>query len=359
MSRFRWGIFGTGSVAAKFAAGLRQLGDHDVALVASRSHANAQSFAAAFAAPHAIEGYEAAAAVAGSHVDAIYIATPPALHLDHALACIAQRIPVLIEKPFALDAAAAQAIAAAAEEANTFCMEAMWTRFMPALARLKALVAEGAIGEPHLVSGSFGISNAVDTAYGNFDAARGGGALAHLGLYPVSLGQWLFGTPVETQAVGRIGETGVEEDAAIALRYPNGVVGSFHTSLRAPAANDFAIHGTHGSLTLQGPLYRPFGILRTATSPRTQPKASLSRKALTKEGDLYQRLVRLREKMRGGGKTISLPFAGNGYHYEAAEVAARVRASATESPIMPLSDSLAIAATLDALRARIKAGAHA
>jgi predicted dehydrogenase len=359
VSRFRWGIFGTGSVAAKFAAGLKQSPGHEVALIASRTKAQAESFAAAFAAPHAIENYETAAAAAPGLVDAVYIATPPALHLDHALACIAARVPVLIEKPFALDAAAAQAIATAAQQAHVFCMEAMWTRFMPALARLKALIAEGAIGEPHLVAGSFGISNAVDPGYGNFDPARGGGALAHLGLYPISLGQWLFGSPVDAHGAGRIGTTGVEEDAAVALRYASGVVGSFHASLRAPAANDFAVHGTHGSLTLQGPLYRPFGIERRQTTPRAQPKAGLSRKALVKEGDLYQRLVRLREKMRPGGNTLSLPYAGNGYHYEADEVAAMVRAGATESPIMPLSDSVAVAATLDALRAQIKAGGRA
>jgi predicted dehydrogenase len=357
VTRFRWGIFGTGSVSAKFAAGLRQLGDAEVAMVASRDQAQAASFAAAFGAPNAIAGYEAAASAAPGLVDAIYIATPPALHLDHALACIGAGVPVLIEKPFALDGEAAQTIAAAAREAGIFCMEAMWTRFMPALTRLKVLIDDGAIGEPRMIAGSFGISNAVDPAYGNFDPARGGGALAHLGLYPISLGQWLFGTPVDVHGAGRVGSTGVEEDAAIALRYASGVVGSFHASLRAPAANDLAVHGTHGSLTLTGPLYRPSGIARRFATPRGQPRAGLSRKALFKEGDLYQRLVRVRERLQPGGKTIGLPFAGNGYHYEAAEVAACVRAGAAESAIMPLADSLAVAATLDALRAQIIGGA--
>jgi predicted dehydrogenase len=357
VTRFRWGIFGTGSVSAKFAAGLRQVGDAEVAMVASRDQAQAASFAAAFGAAHAIAGYEAAASAAPGLVDAIYIATPPALHLDHALACIAAQVPVLIEKPFALDGEAAQTIAGAARETGVFCMEAMWTRFMPALTRLKALIEEGAIGEPRMIAGSFGISNAVDPAYGNFDPARGGGALAHLGLYPISLGQWLFGTPVDVHGTGRVGTTGVEEDAAIALRYASSVVGSFHASLRAPAANDLAVHGTHGSLTLTGPLYRPSGIARRFATPRSQPKTGLSRKALFKEGDLYQRLVRVRERLQPGGKTISLPFAGNGYHYEAAEVAACIRAGATESAIMPLADSLAVAATLDALRAQIIGGA--
>ena len=240
---FRWGIFGTGPASLKFAAGLRQLGDAEVAMVASRSAAQARAFAESLNIPHAIDGYDAAAAVASGLVDAVYIATPPALHREHAVACLAAGVATLIEKPFASDAVSARAIAAIAEDARVFCMEAMWTRFMPAAARLRALVDGGAVGEPHVIASNFGISNAVDPAYGNFDPARGGGALAHLGVYPVSLGQWLFGTPVEARAVGRVGETGVEEDAAIALRYVSGVVGSFHASLRAPGSNGLVVHG--------------------------------------------------------------------------------------------------------------------
>lgn len=356
MTRFRWGIFGTGCISAKFAAGLKQLADHRVSLVASRDQPQAHAFAAAFGAPHAIAGYSQAAAAAVGRVDAIYIATPPALHLDHALACIAAGIPVLIEKPFALDALAAETIVAAAQEARIFCMEAMWTRFLPALDRLRQLIADGAIGEPRMISGSFGISNTVDPNYGNFDPARGGGALAHLGLYPVSIGQWLFGTPVETQATGRIGDTGVEEDAALSIQYSSGVIGSFHTSLRAPAANDLAVYGTHGSLTLRGPLYRPWGIEQRRVTPRSEPRPKLSRKVLMKEGNLYQSLVRLRDRLGSGTTMIKLPPAGNGYHYEAAEVAACVRAGRCESLDMPMADSIAIAATLDAARTQIKAG---
>lgn len=352
MSLFRWGIFGTGAVSAKFAAGLKQLRNAEVTLIASRHATQASTFAAAFAIPHAIEGYDAAVAAAPGMVDAIYIATPPALHQTHAVACLTAGIPILIEKPFATDPAAAHAIVDAAAATRTFCMEAMWTRFMPALARLNELIRQGVIGEPRLVAGSFGISNRVDPAYGNFDAARGGGALSHLGLYPVSLGQWLFGTPVDSHATGRIGETGVEEDAAITLRYPSGVLGSFHTSLRAPA-DSFSVHGTHGSLTLKGPIYRPWGIERQRSGPRGAPAAGLSRKALFKEGDLYQRIGRLRDRFRPAGTIERLPFAGNGYHYEAAEVAACIRAGQPESAVMPLADSIAVTETLHLLRAQI------
>lgn len=357
MTQFRWGIFGTGAISAKFAAGLARAKDARVAMVASRDAASGRAFADAFGVADVVAGYEAAATAAPGLVDAIYIATPPALHHDHALLCLGAGVPVLIEKPFALDAAQARAIAAAARDRGVFCMEAMWTRFMPAARRLAALIGEGAIGEPHLVAGSFGISNAVDPAYGNFDPARGGGALAHLGFYPVSLGQWLFGTPVASTALGRVGTTNVDEDVGIALRYPAGVTASFHASLRAPAANDFVVHGTHGSLGFAGPIYRPWGVTRSRTAPRPAPGGGLSKRAIVKEGHFYQRLGQLRE-MIGRRAVERHPFAGNGYFYEAEEVAACVRSGRTESAIMPLSDSVAVAETLDTLRAAIHRSAH-
>ena len=102
---FRWGIFGTGSVARKFALGLRALGGaHAVGVVASRSAANARRFATQLGVPSAAESYEAAAGTPG--IDAFYIATPPTEHRAHALLCLSAGKPVLIEKPFAASTAA-------------------------------------------------------------------------------------------------------------------------------------------------------------------------------------------------------------------------------------------------------------
>lgn len=350
---FRWGIFGTGAVAAKFVAGLSAARDARVAWVASRSQASADAFAGALGIGRAVEGYTEAVRAGG--VDAIYIATPPALHLPHALAAIEAGIPVLVEKPFALDAAEARRIADAARTAGVFCMEGMWTRFLPAARRLRDLAASDAIGEIRQASGSFGFANRVDPANGNFDPARGGGSLAHLGVYPVSLGQWLFGNPVELRALGRIGETGVDEEAAVVLRYGNGVIASFHSSLRAAAANDFRLIGTHGSLALDGPLFRPHGVAHVRTVPRDAPRPGLSAKALLRERGSVQRLAQFAARWRPA-RARAWPYAGNGYHYEAEEVARCVAAGTMESPDMPLADSIAVAETLDQIRAAIGTG---
>lgn len=346
---FRWGIFGTGTISAKFVAGLAAAHDAKAVMVASRSAESARTFAGAFGIPEARTGYAEAAAAGG--VDAVYVATPPSLHAEHARACLAAGIPVLVEKPFATSAEEARAIADAARAAGVFAMEAMWTRFLPAARALKERVERGAAGEVRLLSGSFGGSAVPDLANANFDPARGGGALAQLGVYPVSLAHWLMGEPVAVEAMGTIGATGVDEDVAMTLRFAGGAIGSFFASLRAPAPNDFRVMGTEAMIAARGPIFRPYGLLTHAETPRRRGAPDYGFKAKLREHGAVQRLVQLAGiGSRRGGKLESFAYTGNGYHYEADEVAARVRAGAHESGVMPLSDSIAVAATLDRIK---------
>ena len=162
----------------------------------------------------------------------------------YALLCIEAGIPVLVEKPFTSSAAEALRVADAARSNSVFAMEAMWTRFLPAAQAMRDQLAARSVGEVRLVAGNFGTSQAPDRANGIFNPALGGGALAHLGAYPLSLAQWLFGPPTLVQAMGTIGSTGVDEDVAFQLQYPGGVIGSFFVSIRAWAPDDFQVLGT-------------------------------------------------------------------------------------------------------------------
>ena len=353
MQGFRWGIFGTGAISAKFAVGLRHIGAK-VTMVASRGPAG-QAFADSVGAT-LVTGYAEAAERARELVDAVYIATPPAYHHVHALACIKAGVPVLIEKPFASNLADATQIAIAARSGNVFVMEAMWTRFMPALQRFRSLIETGAIGEPLLITGNFAQSCQPDPDHGNFDPQRGGGALAHLGYYPLALGQWLFGEVASAHAEGHIGATGVDESVAIALSYTSGVTAAFHTSLRVPSDNSLTVHGTHGQIILEGPIYRPWGVRVVPATPSIRQAAALSRKALFKEGHLWNQISQWRERHARRGRGEALPFSGNGYHYEALEVQRCVRAGLGESPVMPLDHSLALTGLLEYLRRQLHEG---
>lgn len=321
-------------------------------MVASRGDAG-QPLVQAFGG-QLVKGYAEAAAQAGGLVDAVYIATPPALHLEHTLACINAGVAVLVEKPFAANSREAAQMGEAATARGVFAMEGMWTLFMPALRRLREVIDTGSIGEPLMVTGGFSQSYQPDPDHGNFDPARGGGALAHLGYYPLALGQWLFGEAVSARAEGRIGLTGVDENVAIALRYASGVTAAFHTSLRVSGENSFTVHGTHGRVALDGPIYRPLGIRVTTVVPSGRPVVALTRKAIFKEGHLWGQISQWRERHARRGRVEAVPFAGNGYHYEAQEVERCVRDSRLQSEVMPLAHSLSLATLMENLRGQLQ-----
>jgi predicted dehydrogenase len=353
VTRFRWGIFGTGPVSAKFVAGLIAARDAEATFVASRSLAKAQQFAAGMGMPRAIAGYAEAAAEGG--VDAIYIATPPSEHARHALVCIEAGIPVLVEKPFASSAAEALRIADAARSSSVFAMEAMWTRFLPAAQAMREKLEMRGVGEIRLVAGNFGTSQEPDRASGLFNPALGGGALAHLGPYPLSLAQWLFGSPTLVHAIGTIGSTGVDEDVAFQLQYPKGIIGSFYVSIRAWAPDDFLVLGTEGMIALRGSIVRPYGLHVSREAPRRSEGPRFGWRGRIRQHALVHRIAqRTGRSSRSRGSRLAYPYSGNGYHYEADEVRACIERGAAESGIMPLNESVAVACTADMIRKAIR-----
>ena len=354
MTTFSWAILGTGVVSRKFLLGLRSSKfDARVVAVASRTRANAEAFARDFKVPRVAESYTAACAL--PEVDAVYIATPPSLHEEQALMAIAAGKPVLLEKPFAMDAAQARRIAEAARSAGVFCMEGMWTRFLPLTRHLKQMLESGAIGELRSFSGSYAQANRPDSGANIFNAALGGGALLHRGVYPLSMACHLMGPVIEARTVATFGETGVDEDTTVICRHEQGL-STIQASLRTTAANDCRIMGTKGMIHVESPIYRPYRLRQLPAAAAGAAGAANPRKESLKEGGLLQGLQQraqgLISLLRGrGGTTITKHYAGNGYHYEADELMRSVRAGRSESGILPLADSVMVMEALDKARA--------
>ena len=268
---FRWGIIGAGYVARKFVLGLRTSDGGAPTLVCSRTEANARAFARDFGIANVRLSVEDAAR--SSDVDAFYIATPPSAHRDQAIACLTAGKAVLVEKPFAASHGDAEAMAAAARSSGVFCMEGMWTRFLPLLEELRAKIRDGAIGAPRSLCGSFGASNVAGSNDNLFDPDLGGGALLHRGIYPLAMAFDLLGEAELAAAAARRGVTGVDEDCVLALRHRGGAFSTVRASLRAPLANDLTIEGTHGAIHVHTPIFRPFRLTLTKTRPANRARA--------------------------------------------------------------------------------------
>ena len=204
--------------------------DATLLAVASRSTERAEAFAAEHGVERAYGSYPAI--MADPDVDVIYISTPHPQHLQVALAAIAAGKAVLVEKTFTATVAGAEQLVDAARTAGVFAMEAMWTRFQPAIVEARRLIDEGAIGEVRHVQADLGVDRPYDPTDRLFDPAQGGGALLDLGVYVVSFAQYFLGVPDRVEVVGSLAPTGVDAEAGLLLAYADGKAASLLISLR-------------------------------------------------------------------------------------------------------------------------------
>jgi predicted dehydrogenase len=313
---WRWGIVGPGRIAAQFADGMQLVPDGRVVAVASRAAERASAFAARFDVPRA---YGAADDLAADpEVDVVYVATPHARHEPDALRFLEAGKHVLCEKPLALNAAQARRMAEAARANGRFLMEAMWSRFLPAYAVLRRLLTEGRVGEPLVVEADFGFRLPVMPEHRLFHRGLGGGALLDLGVYPLQLASLVLGTPDHVVADGVVGTTDVDEHVAAVLHHEGGGLAVVQASIRAPLACTARIAGTDGWIDLPARMHHPQEVFVTGT---------------------------------GGTERIDAAYEGEGLRFQVEEVHRCLAAGRTESALMPLDESIAIAGTMDAIRA--------
>lgn len=355
----RWGVLGTGFAAVQFCDGLAEVEGAQVAAVGSNTLARAQRLASRCGTARAHGSYEAL--FADPDVDAIYIASGHPQHLAHCRAAFAAGKSVLCEKPLAMNADEARQIVEGARTHGVFFMEALRTRFLPALARARELLAQGALGEVRHFQAALGHRNVYDPDSRFFDPAQGGGALLDLGVYPLSLALALFGRPQHITSQVVRAPTGVDHDFQALLDFGGGRTASIACSLHSALPADAWLCGDQATLRLHGPLYN-IERLSLIPGPPLQGMRSESldqfpgrREKLKRIGvlrQLHAGLSPVLRSLRGRGEQCEWrPGSVNGFTDEAAEATRCLRAGLKESPLMPLDDSLMLMETLDAIRA--------
>ena len=314
----RWGILGTGNIAHQFARGLADTPDATLVAVGSRSIDTANTFADEFDIERRHPTYEELADDDG--VDAVYVSTPHPFHRDNSILLLEHGKAVICEKPFTINAGDAKAVIDVARQRDVFLMEAMWTRYLPAVVRARELIAEGAIGDVRLVQADFGFRAGINPEGRLFNLALGGGALLDVGIYVISMASMILGPrPSRVASTTQIGETGVDEQSAFLLQYPGGELAVLSCAVRTGTAVEARVFGTEGSILLHGPFFK-CGALTV--------------------------------KRGGEEEHIDLPLEGNGYNYEAAEVGRCLRAGLKESDVMPLDETLVLMELMDSIRAQ-------
>lgn len=326
----KWGILGTGKIAAQFTEQLLKLPDSQLVGVASRTVENAQKFAMKFH-TKSFDSYEKLCEL--SDADVIYVATPTRFHREHCHLVLDGGKSLLCEKPFTESYGAAAAIIEKAKANNLFCMEAMWMRFNPYVQQAHNLIKNQTLGITRTVHGELGYKKDLSTLG---TASEGKGAALAFGCYLTSLALYLFGTPKSVMSHAIANPQGGDETRSLLINYPEHIFSGF-CSEGVTLANTVSIYAQYGCLTLNSPFI-------DATALDIVNLRDIENRAL---GDrVLNKINTVKTSLLGAPKPQDL---GVGFRYEAAEVNRCLRAGKCESKIMPWSDSLLVHDILDTI----------
>lgn len=250
----RWGILGTARINRRVIPAMRLARRSEVAAVASRDRARAESYAREWAIPRAVAGYQTL--LDDASIDAVYIPLPNTDHVPWTLAAIAAGKHVLCEKPLALEAADVDLIAVAATAARVVVEEGFMYRHEPLTTRVVSLVREGAIGTIRaVVSGfTFALESSPNI---RMDRTLGGGSLWDVGGYPVTYAQLIAGhEPKMVFGTAHWHHSGVDEEFMGMLRFGGGTTANVYAGFRAAYRTWLEVLGSDGGLTVPNP-FRP------------------------------------------------------------------------------------------------------
>lgn len=322
----RWGILATGRIAHSFARDLAEVPGASLVAVGSRSQASAEELATAYGAEgcRAHGSYESL--VADPAVDVVYVASPHALHLDHARLALAAGRHVLCEKPLTLNVAEAEEMIALAARHDRFLMEGMWTACHPVVRAVVDGLAAGRFGRPRQLHADLGFVVERPPDDRLRDPALGAGALLDMGIYPLTVADLVLGPAVSLAATAVLDERGIDVDVAIAGVHEGGAVSALTASMTSVSPRSASIATDHGRIELPADFHHPpYAVWK----PR--------------DGEPL--------RIEGAG-----PVLGSGLGNEAAEVARCLAAGLRESPLVPHQRTLRLMAQMDDVRRQV--GVH-
>lgn len=321
MKKMKWAILGTGWISHCFAESFAAAEQSELVAVCSRKLETAQAFAKEFHIPEAYAGMDEL--FANSEAEIVYIGSPNMAHLDNVLQCLEAGKHVLCEKPMATNERETREMVAAARKHGLFLMEAMWTRFFPAMRKAKQWLDEGRIGKPLMLNASFAIDNSNENQW-RWDINACGGSLVDLGIYGLAFANDMMGgAPAEHRSFFEV-KNGVDIANSILLKHGKNQFSQISSSLYLKTSHHAGIFGEKGSIYIGAEFWRPD-----------------CAKLYAHNGDMFQNdLV----------ETFEAPYAATGYQFEADAVSQYVAQGMTESPIMPLDESIALAKLMEELR---------
>lgn len=314
MKEFTFAIMGAGNIAHKFCDAARHVDGVKVIAIAARDGSRARAFAEKEDIPASYGGYEAM--LKAEKPDAVYIATLPNTHFPLSMLCLDYKVPVICEKAMFMNAQEAETVFARSEKEGVFVMEAMWSRFLPAVTLAKKWLEEGRIGKLVYADTAIGFLAPPEPDNRYRDPALGGGAARDITVYTYEITTHVLGDgylSVETAMV-KDPIAGADLSDQVTLTYPDFIATMF-TTFGAAVEERMLLVGEKGKMILPSPHHKNQVFLYDA------------------EGNPV-------DEFKGDP-------ALNGFVYEIGEVAKCVREGKCESPVVPHKTTIACAKLFD------------
>ncbi len=317
MKTIRWGIVGAGNIANKFAKAIKNIEGASFTSVASRSEEKGRAFADKYNIENVFVGYEEMAK--SDLIDAVYIATAHPFHKPCAELFLNAKKHVLCEKPVCVNSLQATKLFECAKKNGVFLMEAMWTRFLPAINEAQNIINSGEIGTVRGVKADFCYSVTPEEDKNIYSNEVAGGSLLDVGIYGLNFAAIFLGDNPEsiTAVADVVGE--VDCQTIILMKYKNGAIASVSSAINALKPETGYIFGTKGYITL--------------------PQFYGAQEIIV--------------NVNGEERSINKPSIGDGFEEEIIEVCNCIREGKTESEVMPMEESIKILKQMDLIRNQI------
>lgn len=314
----KWGIMATGTIAAKFAKTVAEMGSEGEVLTAvgSRDLQRAREFADTYGIKKAYGSYEELAE--DTEIEAVYIATPNNMHFDNAMLCLEGGKHILCEKPFTTNADDAEALYREADKRGLFIMEAFWIRFLPLYERLLRMTERSELGRLRHARCDYGFIAKGARLERKLRSELGGGALLDIGIYNLGFLHMLMGAaPEKITSDVHFNQYGTDDFSILQLRYPGGRTAQCMQSIGLQTERRAALYFDKAAVYL----------------PDFQAAVSMTVKPV--DGEEY---------------TVECPFDINGFEYEIREASRCVSCGRTHSDVFKPEDSAAVLRTMDEIR---------
>lgn len=281
MSIIRWGLLSTANINRRIILAIRMSKRGELVAVASREEQKAKAYASEWEIPTPYGSYEEM--LTSGSIDAVYISLPNHLHAEWSIRAMTEGLHVLCEKPFALSVDEVDRMINASELNQRVLAEAFMYRHHPQTRLAGEWVQSGKLGDICFVRGVFNFT-IQEQHYIRRVPEYGGGSLWDIGIYPLSLAQFIMGgPPTWVSGSQQLGETGVDETFTGLLHYADDRFAMIGSSFRAPFYTNAEIIGTEGRLAFN----RPFVILDETRKMIFHPRDGESREIPVPEKELY------------------------------------------------------------------------